>query len=314
MENWMSKLPDNKLLLLTNIPGSHDAAAYNMHFFGSVFAKCQDLNIMEQLKAGTRLLDIRIAKRSRPWLSCRLNQLFLDDNDLICVHGICDCYHINKEGVKINLTYKDVLMDMRKFLEENPSETIVLTIEPWRGDFYTILERAMEIYDNIVGDISIKFDKNLTIGDARGKIIQVDYQTGELNSEGKPIYHGGFDGGTNIGEIHNKFVPKGNFAAFQADGRLKVEEIKEFLRIHDITIEEAEEDWKTINNNKYPIKYSISCTGEHKTILPFPKAQANIVKPFILNYNLKKGNYYGFLYMDFVDKYIAKKLIDTNFK
>lgn len=103
----MSNLPDNKKIVLTNIPGTHDSAAYNMHFFWSVFAKCQDLNIMDQLKAGSRIFDIRVTNNDCIF-SCGLNPIIEDyDLDLICCHGISDCYYINDIGNKRNLTLKD---------------------------------------------------------------------------------------------------------------------------------------------------------------------------------------------------------------
>ena len=309
----MSKLPDEKILLLTNIPGSHDSAAYNMNFFGSVFAKCQDLNIMEQLKIGVRLFDIRVTKSGCAF-SCGINQIISDnDYDLICCHGICDCYYINDVGVKKNLTYKDVLLDMKNFLEENPLETIILTIESGRGNYYNNIKRASEIFDKIVGDISIKFDRNLTLGETRGKIIQVNYKTDQISFDGKSIFNSGFGGGTGIDDIHKKFVPDFTYETFKVDGKLKVEEVKEFLETYNITMKEAEEEWKT-NNKKFPFKYSISCTGEFESIAPFPKIQADIVNSFILNYALKRENYYGWINIDFLDKDITQKIIETNFK
>ena len=107
-------------------------------------------------------------------------------------------------------------------------------------------------------------------------------------------------------------MPEFTYKSFKVDGKLKVEEVKEFLRIYDITFQKAEEELK-INIDKYPFTYSISCTGEYESIAPFPKTQADIVKPFFKNYNLKKENYYGWINIDFVNLDIAKKIIDTNY-
>ena len=92
MENWMSKIPDEKKIILMNIPGSHDSTAYNMFFLGSVFAKTQDLDIPSQLKIGTRIFDIRVTMNT----GCceKMEQDLENDTDLICCHGICNCYHI----------------------------------------------------------------------------------------------------------------------------------------------------------------------------------------------------------------------------
>jgi hypothetical protein len=65
---------------------------------------------------------------------------------------------------------------------------------------------------------------------------------------------------------------------------------------------------------QFPIAYSISCTGEYDYCLPNPLAQAIIVHSFIQRGNcFKKGYYYGWLYMDFANKYTNIKLINSNF-
>ena len=163
MEKWMSNLPDNRKIVLINIPGSHDSTAYNINFFGSIFAKTQDLNIIEQLKIGIRKLDIRVTFHNCSFY-CGINQIETEyDLDLICCHGICDCYYINDHNIKKNITYKDVLLDVKQFLEENPSETIILSTSSGRGNAYNNLKRATEIYEKIVGDISIKYNNNFCI-------------------------------------------------------------------------------------------------------------------------------------------------------
>ena len=312
MEKWMSNLPDDKKILLINIAGSHDSTAYCMNFFGSVFAKCQDLNIVDQLKIGVRKFDIRVAENNNWAYSCGINEIVSDyDLDLICCHGICNCYYINDSGAKNNIAFKHVLLDLKNFLEENPSETIILSVTSGRGNKYNHIKRAAAIFDKLVGDISINYNKNLTLGETRGKIINVSYKTNQLSYDDKPIYNEGF-GGTGLEEIHRSFVPEFTYEGFKADGKLKAEEVKEFLRIYDITFKKADEELKT-NIDKYPFFYCTSCTGEYESIAPFPKTQADIVNAFLLNYDFKKGNYYGWLDIDFIDADIAKKIIDTNF-
>lgn len=310
----MSKLDSNKKLILINIPGSHDSTAYNMNFFGSVFAKCQDLNISEQLNIGVRIFDIRITFGQNNFACCSLNNdlLSINDLDLICCHGICDCYYINDSGIKKNITYRDVLFDMKKFLENNPSETIILKIDSGRGNKYNNIKRAIEIFEKYTEDISIKFNKNLTLGETRGKIVYINYKTNKFDFEGKEIYNNGIEGGTGLEEIHKKFVPDYNYESFKADGKLKMKEVQEFFKIYNMNFEEAEKNFEK-DKNKYPFRFSISCTGEYESIVPLPRTQADIMNPFIKNYDLKKGNYYGWINIDFVDFDICKKIIKTNF-
>ena len=202
----MSNLSDDKKIVLKNIPGSHDSTAYYMNFFGSIFAKCQDLNIMDQLKIGVRKFDIRVTTNNN-WNYCGLSEIISDyDLDLICCHGICNCYYISDDGTKNNLAYKQVLLDMKQFLEENPTETIILSVSSGRGNKYNNIKRAAEIFDKLVGDFSINYNKNLTIGETRGKIINVNHKTNQLSYDGKPLYNARI-GGIGLNEIHQSFVP-----------------------------------------------------------------------------------------------------------
>lgn len=306
----MSNLSDDRKLILINIPGSHDSAAYNMHYFGTVFAQCQDLNIMGQLKAGTRKFDIRVTNNNCIF-SCGINRIVEEhDYDIICCHGICNCYHTDEGGNKINLTLKSVLLDMKNFLEENPTEIIVYSMASGRGDKVYNFNRAFQIFEKIVGEISINYNSNLTIGECRGKIVKLNTKS-ELDQDGK-INYNEFQEGIGLEEIHQKFVPDFTYGSFKVDAKLKIKEVEEFLNINNLTLKEAEKDLQ-INKKKYPFKYSISCTGEYESIIPLPRAQADIINKFILNYNLKKGNYYGWINIDFIEPNIAKKIIDTNF-
>ena len=58
--NWMSKIPNEKSILLINIPGTHDTAAHIMNPLAEDVARTQNLTILELLNSGIRKLDIRI--------------------------------------------------------------------------------------------------------------------------------------------------------------------------------------------------------------------------------------------------------------
>ena len=283
----MSKIPDNRALVLTNIPGTHDSTAYNMFCLGSCFAKTQDLDITSQLNIGVRLFDIRVTKKSN---------LFESDliNDIICCHGICDCYHYEKNK-KINLTYEHVLKEIKLFLQENPSETVIIKTVSGRGNKLLNLQFASEIFDSILGDISVEYNDKFTLGELRGKVVNVF--SNHNNIEGNYII-----------SIHEKYMNGNrNFNEFKVNGDLKVKEIDELLEKYNYKIDEAE------NYMKLPLNYETSCTGEFSKIIPLPRYEANIVNKFLRNYNFRKGNYYGWISADFIDEFITKKIIESNF-
>ena len=303
MANWMSFIPDDRKLLLINIPGAHDAAANEINVIGIPFAQTQDKFIPELLRIGVRLLDIRVGIREGN----------IDDDNLYTWHGAFECYYLDENKKQKSLTFKHILLDIRTFLEENPSETIILWTQSGKGDDYENIKRAVELLDKIVPDILVKYDKNLKMGDVRGKIVTTVYKTNKFDSQGRVVYHSGFDGGTNLNEVHRKFVDGDYYNTWEVTGELKVEEVEEFIRTHEISIEDAQKEFEN-NKAKYPFSYSISCTGEHRTVLPLPKVQADIVNTFMMGYDLKKGYCYGWIFIDFVSLELSQKFVNTNFK
>ena len=306
----MSYLPTEKKLVLINIPGSHDSAAYNINFFGAKFAKTQDYDIKQQLKIGVRKFDIRVAIRQSFFFQ-KLSQDVIDNNeDLICVHGICDCY-LDNSNTK-HLTYKDVLLELRNFLIQNPGETIILVTDSGRGNRYENIKRAIEIADEILENHIILYDRNLTLEEARGKIVCTTFITNEKNSDGKPKYNTSVSDSRGLGEIHNRLGQ--NYETFKADGNTKVRELQElFGEVQHL--DSVEKIFKN-NSKKFPLVYSISCTGEktNKLFYPDPKSQFDIVNKFFMEYELKREYYYGWINIDFVNLNITKKIIETNFK
>ena len=299
--NWMSNIPNNKLILLINIPGAHDTAANIMNPLAEDLARTQNRTIPELLKFGIRKLDIRVAL---------FDSIEKEDEDLHTCHGMFDCYYIDEYNTTRNLTYKHILLDIKNFLEEYPTETVILWTQSEKGDSFENIKRAVELMEKYVGDILVNFDKSLTLGEVRGKIVTTVYRT--YDEHGEAIYHKGIDQGTDLEEIHMKFIDKYYYNSWDVTGELKIEEVLEFFRTYNITIKQAEEIFfKEIE--KFPYYYSIACTGQHVHLLPMPKQQAEIVNPFILNYEFIKGNYYGWIEMDYASLKLAKKFIDTNF-
>ena len=282
----MSKINDNKKLCLLNIPGTHDSTAYNISCIGSCFAKTQDIDITAQLNIGVRLFDLRVTKKSslssKNWM-----------NSMICCHGIFNCYHLenNKE---ILLTYEYVLNQIKNFLKENPSETVIIKTDSGRGNKLFNIENAAEIFDTILGDISVEYNNKYTLGELRGKVIY--------------MFSNKIEGGTDIIPIHEKYTNGNeNFKEFKVDGELKVREVKDLLDKYNYNFNEAEK------NMMLPLNYETSCTGEFNKIIPLPRHEANIANKFLKEYYFIKGNYYGWISIDFIDEFISKKIIESNF-
>ena len=300
----MSRIPDNKKLKFINIPATHDSCAYYVNSLSTNFAKTQFYTVKQQLEIGTRKLDLRVVDR---------NKYKDKDEDLILCHGICDCYASNSCGNLKKLTYKSILLDIRKFLEKNPSETVMIGMQKGRGKNTMVLKRAYELLDKLVGDITINYDSNLTLGAARGKIINlrsIEEISDDKVPSKKTFKINSLYKGTGIEEVHSKYQ---KYKTFKVNGYLKIQEMKDMFELYHMTINEAENK-ENSSQILFPISYSISCTGEKDYLFPCPRDQAEIVHSFLQRDGvLKKGYYYGWLNMDFANYQSNYKLIDTNF-
>ena len=151
--NVLSKISDNVYLSELNIAGTHDSATAYVAMENS--ARCQDKTIAEQLRMGVRLLDIRLTKKG---------------DEFYLVHAIADCFSDEKKTKR--LTFGEVLADCKSFLEENPAETVILSIKQDRG----IINRWFfpPFYDKYIrNDDNSWYLKNEvpTLGECRGKLV-----------------------------------------------------------------------------------------------------------------------------------------------
>jgi hypothetical protein len=87
------------------IPGSHDAGTYKLYYpVDNNSSKCQQVSVLEQLRAGSRYLDLRAWKAS--------------DNEYWMYHGLA------WSDVKL----VDVLTDIKTFLTESTGEVVIATL------------------------------------------------------------------------------------------------------------------------------------------------------------------------------------------
>lgn len=99
--SWMRDIPDGAPVMTLSIPGTHNSCCID----GPLgLAKAQDLDLPDQLNAGIRFLDIRLAHY----------------HDNLFVHH--DVVHMGK-------SYADVLTICSDFLRRHPSETILMSVE-----------------------------------------------------------------------------------------------------------------------------------------------------------------------------------------
>ena len=153
--DWMLHLDKSTPLSLVAIPGTHDSGAN----VGGIFCQTQYWSIADQLRAGIRYLDIR----------CRRS-----GNRFAIHHGICF----------LNQFFEDVIQTVHSFLENHPSETIIMRIKEEHNPTHNALsfEDIWNRYMNEEFGFSELFLKNLTgiptLVNARGRIVVLSDEEG----------------------------------------------------------------------------------------------------------------------------------------
>ncbi|MDD7355232.1 MAG: phosphatidylinositol-specific phospholipase C [Oscillospiraceae bacterium] len=146
---WMKNINDNKLISEISIPGSHNSGALYEPVYS--VAKCQNYTINDQLNMGVRMLDIR-AKVS-------LGKLKI-------VHGV----------VMQGSTFEKTAECCYKFLNDNPSETILLSLRNEDGDTNKTASFVRLLKKEIESNKNLWYTENRLpkIGEVRGKIILIN--------------------------------------------------------------------------------------------------------------------------------------------
>lgn len=157
LTNWLGRINDSVLLSQLSIPGTHNSSA---SYFSLPSVQCQGADVTTQLRNGVRFLDVRTART--------FFGLCGGPEELQVIHG--------NFPVRIPFPVKltDLLHDVYAFLEQNPSETVIVSIKQegpanWEGDEFPNLIWKKYISPNqdrwyLRGDIP-------QLGAARGKAV-----------------------------------------------------------------------------------------------------------------------------------------------
>ncbi|PSR81877.1 phospholipase C, partial [Coniella lustricola] len=120
---WMARIPDHVSLASLSIPGTHDTMTFDL--VDNEIFQCQNHHLGTQLRSGLRYFDIR-------------GRLITADIGIF--HG----------HVYTGYTFQDVLLAVFAFLDENPSEGIVMRIKqegsPLKHKYNITFEEAFNYY------------------------------------------------------------------------------------------------------------------------------------------------------------------------
>ncbi|KAK7528836.1 phosphatidylinositol phospholipase C [Phyllosticta citriasiana] len=156
---WMKELKDSTPLSGISIPGTHNSPTYH-RALPSV--RCQAVSPREQLDNGVRFFDIRV----QPKYPNDPNK-----DTLILVHGV---FPISLTGSK---TFRSLVHDVEAFLQQNPSETVIISLKREGTGPATDAQLSTIIHDHYANP-----EKNTnwyteprvpSLGEVRGKIVLV---------------------------------------------------------------------------------------------------------------------------------------------
>lgn len=143
---WMKGLSDEIPVCRLTIPATHDSGA----LLGGEALQTQDIAIREQLEIGVRGFDIRLQA---------------------CENGKLGVYH----SVQFQDIYweTDVLPAFIDFLKKNPSEMLFVSLKKEGGDSEAYCRLATASLNSlaIAPYVVTDFQKDMTLGDCRGKIV-----------------------------------------------------------------------------------------------------------------------------------------------
>lgn len=284
---WMQYVDDERKISELTIPGTHDTGTFQVINIGP--AKCQTLKLTDQLNAGIRYLDIRAAKGN--------------DND-----GVLWLYHGKPPfGSNLNITLSQVIDVCLKFLEQNPTETILMSIKQEFGD--SIHKWVEQTINKNKEKWYLGNDRIPKLKEVKGRIIllrRFDYLDIGLDCQGNFPK----DATGDFSHHKVKFYVQDNYYSW-SKGNNKADKFN--LHIKPVLEKAAADSVETIYIN------FASATGISAGVLPFssnPKDLADAVNPLLYKY-LKDHptKRYGIIPMDFpeIEKYLITRILDCSY-
>ena len=165
-QNWMAGLDDNAFICQLSIPGAHNACTSSFSGTSSLAAlvagKVQTKSVQDMLPLGVRAFDLRPAVKDGTLTNC---------------HGI----------LVTSFSFNTIMQQLCNYLDAHPSEFCVIVsrheIEADDGDssFGSKLQASLASFK----DHLVDFRPNLTVGEARGKILFIS-----RDAYDEPMYGG----------------------------------------------------------------------------------------------------------------------------
>lgn len=294
--NWMESLSDDILISNINIPGTHDSAAQYIAL--QKWSRCQDASIKNQLEMGVRYLDIRLTQKD-------IN----NEKQLVLAHGPFACRE-EKSLFSNKMDFSTVLNWCYTFLEENTSETIIMTINIEGGKTEGFEELLFEKYINNDAEKWYLNSEIPTLSESRSKIVFVR----RFDSQNEKYL-------STLGLNFTGWEDQGQKDIYTANTFSIGNDKNETVHIQDRYKLSKKDKWEhavlphiknsidiTIPDNEIFINFFSTAAG-----INGPKSNAKYINKCFSKESLQKNQRYGWLVIDFITEEICEKIYSTNF-
>lgn len=293
--NWMSAVPDSTKLSNMSIPGTHDSCTQNVDM--RYIFQCQDASVATQLIYGYRYLDMRLVLEKRS-----------GQETLVLKHNIARC-KVSDSPFSRTLTLADVLKDVYAFLEEHPSETVILCMKA-ENSKDDVADVQSVLYEAISREPDRWYLKNEipTLGEVRGKIVLATRFDDKLavGSERCGLYFGWADQGD-----RTVLADPTASSAINGSETLCVQDRYNYDVDDKITAIHTCLDNSRAADDTFLLNFT-STSGSGK--VGHPKEYAKHINLDLYDYDWQAGTAYGIVIVDFAPKKIAEKIYQTNFQ
>lgn len=293
--NWMENVPDETKLSSMSIPGTHDSCTQNVDM--RYIFQCQDASIATQLKYGYRYLDMRLVLEKRS-----------GQETLVLKHNIARC-KVSDSPFSRTLTLADVLKDVYAFLDEHPSETVIMCMkaENSKDDVAAVQKALYEMIDQASEHWYLK-NEIPTMGEVRGKIVLATRFDNKLQvgSDRCGLYFGWTDQGD-----RTVLTDPTAESAINSRETLYVQDRYNYDVDDKITAIHTCLDSSRAADDTFFLNFT-STSGSGA--VGHPKGYAKDINLDLYAYEWEAGKAYGVVIVDFGPKKIAEKIYGTNFQ
>ena len=291
MKNWMSKISDDRMITSVTIPGTHDSSCRYIDF--AFISKTQNLTIAQQLEIGVRYFDFRFK---------------FDGNKFIANHSIASCH--KKYGFwSEHLTADDVVSCCKKFLRENPSETILFQLKEAASctgeSFFT------SFYEKYISNFKDDWyleNRIPSIGEIRGKIVLLRV----VGADSKVFNDS--NSGINFSlypYVGSTFVDDWRTSEIKS---LNTDTIVSHMFVQDSYKVEGSKKWSTIkrflDSQMNALNFNICLMSCTRFRVPMINSKYINIKFLQTEFNINK--LYGIIVADYITDEISSKIIKLN--